>query len=224
MGEASHDALLAGLTRRGLLQRAAGSALALSAAGALLAPPRSARAQSPLDALLGNGVSPTDATMQAFADTMLPGRRIDRTESGAPVHPQAIAGADPLPGSVEADALAVYHHPEIGFDDLEPAFLADLNARSAQQGGPFLELPFDKRVATCIAGLDFGNPSRLVWEAAAAIPFVAFCAAALIPNTTSAKAVGYRVMGLPGVAPGGYRDFSYRRRLSHERTKTGSLG
>jgi len=30
-------------------------------------------------------------------------------------------------------------------------------------------------------------------------------------------------MGLPGIAPNGYAGFSYRRRLSTERTRTGSL-
>jgi hypothetical protein len=30
-------------------------------------------------------------------------------------------------------------------------------------------------------------------------------------------------MGLPGAAPGGYWDASFRRKLSKERTKTGSL-
>jgi hypothetical protein len=223
MGGGAHELMLRELTRRGLLRNAAASALALSAAGALISP-RPARAQSPLDGLLGNGVSASDATLQAFADTMLPGRRVERTESGAPVHPQAIAGADPLPGAVEADALAVYHHPEIGFDPLAPPFLSELEARSLQQGGPFLTLDFQHRVSVCVGGLDQGNPSRVLWEAAAAIPFVAFCAATLVPEQTAAKAVGYRVMGLPGVAPAGYRrGFSYRRRLSRERTRTGSL-
>jgi hypothetical protein len=78
-------------------------------------------------------------------------------------------------------------------------------------------------VQVCLAGLDFGNPSRLIWEAAAAVPFTAFCAAALMRDATAAEASGYRVMGLPGPAPHGYRGFSYRRRLSRERTKTGSL-
>ena len=75
----------------------------------------------------------------------------------------------------------------------------------------------------CLGGLDFSNPTRLVWEAAAAVPFTAFCAAALIRDATSEEASGYRVMGLPGVAPGGYAGFSYRRRLSVERTRSGSL-
>jgi hypothetical protein len=165
----------------------------------------------------------TDATLQAFADTILPGRKATRTDLGNPIDAQAIAGVDPLPGAVEADALALYHHPEIGFDALAPAFLAELETRSLLHGGDFLHLDFAGRVQTCLAGLDFGNPTRLVWEAAAAVPFTAFCAAALIPNATAAQASGYRVMGLPGIAPAGYRDFSYGRRLSRERTRGGNL-
>ena len=47
----------------------------------------------------------TDATLQAFADTILPGRKATHTDLGDPIDPQAIAGVDPLPGAVEADAL-----------------------------------------------------------------------------------------------------------------------
>jgi hypothetical protein len=164
-----------------------------------------------------------DATLQAFADTMLPGRIATRTDLGRPIHALAIAGVDDRPGAVEADALALYHHREIGFDALAPVFIAELEARSLLHGSPFLELPFAKRVATCLAGLAFANPTRLVWEAAAAVPFTAFCAAALTPNATAANASGYRVMGLPGAAPAGYHGFSYGRRLSVERTRNGSL-
>jgi hypothetical protein len=164
-----------------------------------------------------------DATLQAFADTIIPGRRVDRTESGASIDSLAIAGVDPLPGAVEADALALYHHPEVGFDALTPPFLTELESRSAQQGADFLHLSFDRRVQVCLAGLDFSNSARVLWEAAAAVPFTAFCAAALVPQQTAAKAVGYQVMGLPGAAPTGYRDFSYRRVLSREITGGGSL-
>jgi hypothetical protein len=55
------------------------------------------------------------------------------------------------------------------------------------------------------------------------VPFTAFCAAALIPEQTADRASGYRVMGLPGAAPRGYRDFSYRRRLARGRTRRGYL-
>ena len=92
-----------------------------------------------------------------------------------------------------------------------------------QQGGPFLTLPYEKRVAAVLSGLSFDNGSRTLWEAAAAVPFTAFCAAAVHPVGTSANASGYRVMGYPGAAPNGYASFSYRRRLARERTRRGNL-
>jgi hypothetical protein len=164
-----------------------------------------------------------DATLQAFADTMLPGRRATTTDLGQAIHPQAIAGVDRLPGAVEADSLLLYHDALIGFDALAPAFLADLQLRALTQGGVFLELDFEHRVAACVAGLAYDNPTRLVWEAAAAVPFTAFCAATLVPQQDAAHSSGYRVMGLPGVAPHGYRHASFGRALAHERTRHGSL-
>ena len=143
------------------------------------------------------------------------GARPTAPTSATPIHPRAIAGVDPRPGAVEADALALYHHPLTGFDALEPAFLADLQARSLPRGGDFLDAALrrargglPRRASTST------TRSRLVWEAAAAVPFTAFCAAALIPEQTAAKASGYRVMGLPGRrAARATARFSYRRRL-----------
>jgi hypothetical protein len=210
--------LLALLTRRQVLGRASTLGLGALVASAI---PIARSASAANAATTSPGL--IDATLQAFADTILPGRKADRTDLGNPIHPLAIAGVDPLPGAVEADALALYHHPEVGFDALELVFIGELEVRSLLHGAGFLHLSFDKRVQACLAGLDFGNPTRLVWEAAAAVPFTAFCAAALIPNATAATASGYRVMGLPGVAPHGYQGFSYDRTLSTERTRDGSL-
>lgn len=165
-----------------------------------------------------------DATLQAFADTIIPGRKAAKTDLGDEIHPDAIAGVDPLPGAVEADALRLFHDPLIGFEALAPALLADLSVRALAQGGPFLTLPFDKRTAVCLQAYDFSNPSRVLYEAAAAVPFEAFCGAGEIPGAaTSANASGYRVMGYPGAAPNGYAGFSYGRRLSRERTRKGYL-
>jgi hypothetical protein len=205
------------LSRRALLARA--STLGLSALVASAIP--FARAVPAARAASAPGL--TDATLQAFADTIIPGRKATRTDLGNAIAPVAIAGVDPLPGAVEADALALYHHPEVGFDALVPTFLADVSTRALEHGADFLHLPFAGRVQACLAGLDFANPTRIVWEAAAAVPFTAFCAAALIRDATAAKACGYRVMGLPGIAPNGYGDYSWGRKLSHERTSTGSL-
>jgi len=212
------EALLHELTRRGLLKR--GGVLGLAAMVASAGPV--ARALVRAEPALAEPSLP-DATLQAFADTMIPGRRATRTDLGNEIHPQAIAGVDPEPGAVEADALALYHHDKIGFDAVQGPFLADLETRALEQGGPFLGLPFDRRVRVGLGGLDFGNPSRVLWEAAAAVPFTAFCAAGLIPDATADRASGLRVMGLPGVAPRGYADFGYGRRLARERTRLGYL-
>ena len=136
------------LRRRDLLLRTGG----LSLAGVVAAALPAARALGEH----GAGPADRDATLQAFADTILPGRSVERTESGAPVAPGAIAGVHPLPGAVETDALLLYRHPKIGFDALEPAFLVDLQSRA---GGDFHALDFDRRTAVCMEGLSFDNPS-----------------------------------------------------------------
>ncbi len=167
---------------------------------------------------------PTDeATMQAFADTIIPGRKAATTDLGDEIHPDAIAGVDDEPGAVEADVMRLYHHPLTGFDALEPAFLADLSTRSLQQGGPFLGLDFEQRSAVLLQALSFDNPDRVLYEAAAAVPFTAFCAAAVHETGTSKNASGYRVMGYPGAAPQGYRRYSYGRKLARDFTKKGYL-
>jgi hypothetical protein len=196
-----------------------GDLLAAAVASAL---PVAARMRRP-DAALAQDSVLLDGTLQAFFDTMIPGRDVPATQSGAPIHPQAIAGVDPQPGAVEADALLLAHDAKIGFDTLAPPFVADLQARSLAMGAQFLDLDYDGREAVCLAGLDFGNPDRVVWEAAAAVPFTAFCAAATVVNATRATSVGYQVMGHPGTAPKGYRDFSYRRKLNRGITEKGSL-
>ena len=215
-----HEALIAELSRRGFLQRAGTLGLGALVLSALplteeLIAAGEAQAQAGLD---------PDATLQAFADTIIPGRKAERTDLGNAILPGAIAGVDARPGAVEADVLELYHHPLTGFDALEGPFLADLQQRSVNvASGDFVSLNFDRRVAVCKSGLDFANPGRVIWEAAAAVPFTAFCAAALVPEQRKEKASGYRVMGLPGAEPVGYRRFSYRRKLARERTRKGYL-
>ena len=168
-------------------------------------------------------VATDEATMQAFADTIIPGRKAATTDLGDEIHPDAIAGVDDEPGAVEADVMRLYHHPLTGFDALEPAFLADLSTRSLQQGGPFLGLDFEQRSAVLLQALSFDNTDRVLYEAAAAVPFTAFCAAAVHETGTSKNASGYRVMGYPGAAPQGYRRYSYGRKLARDFTKKGYL-
>ncbi|MEA2389803.1 MAG: enediyne biosynthesis protein [Thermoleophilaceae bacterium] len=206
------------LSRRDFLQRTATLGAGAMVLAALPLAERMIAADPAIAAL-----RPDDATLQAFADTILPGRKVAKTDLGDEIDPLAIAGVDGEPGAVEADALRLFHDPLIGFDALAPAFLSDLSGRALQQGGVFLTLPYEKRAAAVMSGLSFDNPSPTLWEAAAAVPFTAFCAAAEHATGTSANASGYRVMGYPGAAPNGYTNASYRRKLSVERTRRGSL-
>jgi hypothetical protein len=165
----------------------------------------------------------SDATLQAFADTMLPGRKALTTDLGDEIHPLAIAGVDNEPGAVEADALRLYHDPLIGFDALEGPFLSELSTRSLAHGAPFLDLTFEQRVAVCLEGLAPSNAGVLVWEAAAAVPFTAFLAAGAQSEATIDTSSAYQVMGYPGTAPNGYAEFSYKRKLAVELTSRGYL-
>jgi hypothetical protein len=207
------------LTRRDLLRR--GGSLGLAAAIAT-AVPVAARMVVPDRAV---AAGPLDASLQAFFDTIIPGRLVPdlRTELGNPIEPGAIAGVDHEHGAVYTDSLLLARDSRLGFTVLEPAFFADLNARALLAGGLFGELDYEARERVCIGGLAFSNPDRLVWEAAAAIPFTAFCAAGNVVNATRRTSAGYAVMGHPGTAPGGYKDFSYRRKLNRGRTKGGNL-
>src|SRR5918996_5643298 len=130
--------LAAELSRRGFLRGAGALGLGALVASAAPLARELVAAADPAHAQL-QPILP-DATLQAFADTIIPGRPTDRTDLGNEVHPRAIAGVDHRPGAVEADALALYHHPLVGFDALAPAFLADLSARALRHAGDFLSL------------------------------------------------------------------------------------
>ena len=132
------------------------------------------------------------AILQAFADTIVPGRKAARTDLGDEIDPRAIAGVDPEPGAVEADALRLFQSPLLGFATLAPGVPRRAHARARCGAGRPVHRPAVRppRRRWCMAGLDFGNPDRVLYEAAAAIPFVAFCAAGTQRNATSRTASG----------------------------------
>jgi hypothetical protein len=206
------------MSRRQVLQRATALGLGGLVMSALPAAERILAAAPALAA-----TTASDGTLQAVADTLIPGKKVNRTDLGNEVHPSAIAGVHGEPGAVQADALALFHNPLIGFDALAPAFLSELETRSLLRGGQFLDLPFSKRVSVCLDGLDPSNPSVLVWEAVAAVAFAAFLVAATQQNATIDTASGLQVIGHPGTAPNGYAEYSYGKKLSRELTANGSL-
>jgi hypothetical protein len=217
-GRLIRGAVGAELSRRQFIQRAG-----VLGAGALIASAVPYAARMALPGRARADVALQDATMQAFYDTLIPGRPATTTDLGNEIHPKAIAGVDPEPGAVEADALLLGQDSRLGFTALVAPFLAELEAFAVLQGGDFLDLSYDARERACLQGLAFSNPTRAVWEAACAVAFTAFCAAATQINPTADTASGYRVMGHPGIAPQGYADFSYGRQLSRESTDRGYL-
>ena len=131
-------------SRRQVLQRATALGLGGFVLSALPAAERFLAAVEPALAALNLA----DATLQAFADTLIPGRKADRTDLGNEIHPKAIAGAHAEPGAVRPTRCCSTTMPA---DRLRraraPAFLAELQTRSLTRGGQFLDLPFDRRVA-----------------------------------------------------------------------------
>jgi hypothetical protein len=220
LGDAVRTDLAEELSRRQFLGRASALGLGAVVLGALGAAQQVARAAPSLQLPVLE-----DATLQAFFDTIIPGKPVPdlRTQLGNRIHRHSIAGVDSEHGAVYTDALLLAHNPRIGFDLLAPALLAEIEALAVVHGGTFVSLDYERRERVCKQGLAFSNPTRVIWEAGAAVPFTAFCAAANVRNATAKTAAGYAVMGHPGTARHGYGDFSYGRSLSRERPRKGYL-
>src|SRR5436190_9569076 len=152
------------LSRRQFLRRAG-----VLGAGAIIASAVPVAARMAVPGKARADVTLPDATLQAFYDTVIPGRQASTTDLGNEIHPKAIAGVDPDPGAVEADALLLGQDSRLGFTALEVPFLTELEALAVVRGGGFLDLGYEDREQVCLTGLAFSNPTRSVWEAAAAV-------------------------------------------------------
>jgi hypothetical protein len=175
------------LTRRQLLEIAAAAAAWRAAPWLLRAPAAFAQTLP--------GDPATVSTLEAFADTLIPGEKRSPDD-------RAIAGAAPGGGAVQAGALEMMNFPAAGTGPALPALAAAINARATQFAGqngivldptvpPLVALDFAQRTALLVELLDVTTgDEQLAYFALAGIVFIAYHTAGFL-HTTAALAAGH---------------------------------
>jgi enediyne biosynthesis protein E8 len=202
----------------------------LSAVGAfdlLPSPSASAATTAGSKAAMNTGPSASDImTLEAFADTMIPGEKRYPTD-------YAIAGAASGPGGVQGGAIALLERPDMDVINEMPTWAAGLNqyaAGYAEQAGiklnpalpPFVALSFPERTAVAVSLTTPGpeNPQQSAWATLALVIALAFDGA-MYEDTTKAVAQDHpgliQTLRFPLPDPDGlWRNpqFSYGRALA----------
>jgi hypothetical protein len=219
---------VAGIDRRTLLQGLAAAAATVAAL--------------PLTQLLeGNaaaevGVDPTVSTLEAFADTLIPGEKRNAAD-------RAIAGVVEGPGAVQAGAIALLRLPEAQVESYLPAVAALLDTEATSYSlthahpldptvPPFVALSFPDRNALCGQLLAPGQPVGQLQQAVtlfALLVFVAFhCAGQRhTADALSGGHPGLTWLRFPEPDPDGlyrYTHFSYRQVLADSHPDTTTSG
>jgi enediyne biosynthesis protein E8 len=184
---------------------------------------------------LGTELGPLDtvATLEAFADTMVPGEKRHRLD-------RAIAGAAPGPGAVQAGAVALLQLPELGVELLLPELAALLNTEATAWAlargrvllptqPPFVALDFSDRTRLAGTLLSSAGPDQKVFVLLALFSAAAFDTAAQLHT---AEALERRHPGLTWLrfpepdADGFWRypTYSYGKRLAQEHPHTTAGG
>jgi|SRR5712691_1364040 len=195
------NAIERALTRRGFVVGAGAAALGLSQAVTWLRAASEALAQAETAVA---GLSPDDpevrATMEAFADTIVPG---------------PAGGADALPGAIEAGAVHELYDPFYGVVNSLPLLHQDLQLTTARVlGRPArfeLALPYPERervVLDRITATGDGGTSTwaLLYGGAAILLYVAYYG-------TARSDLGPRTIGFPPASKGYWPRHSYRVRF-----------
>jgi hypothetical protein len=214
------------VTRRELLRLAAAAAAAWKAGPWVLRAPAASAQTPPADPL-------TVATLEAFADTLIPGEKRSPDD-------RAIAGAAAGAGAVQAGALEMMSFPAAGTGPALPGLAAGLDAHAIQFAAenaivldptvpPFVSLDFAQRTTLLVQILDGSGPDQLAYFALAGIVFLAYHTAGFL-HTTDALAAGHPGLVAIGFPPpqadGQWRfpDFSYGRMLAQEHPLTTPRG
>jgi hypothetical protein len=206
------------LSRRRLLQTVAAAAVVLPVVA-----PDSAYA----------GTSIQRDTLEAFADTVVPGAKRFPGDRIA-------AGATAGPGAVDAGAWLLYTDPDVGLAAVLPGLVAVINAEATTYAlthrqlldvrvPPFVALDFESRTAVVGQLLRGTGAVQLLWYAVAAMAMLAFHTAGHLDTAAAVRAghPGLAWLGFPDPDPDGiwrFDEFSYRRELAELHPSTTSTG
>jgi hypothetical protein len=175
----------------------------------------------------------TTTTLEAFADTILPGERRWPGD-------RAVAGAATGGGAVASGAVTVLRTAEGGMEPMLDTLAAGLNQHAQQyaqahelpldpSAGAFVALPFAHRTALVLALTSPDNPDRELWISLAMFSTIAFDAAAHL-HTADALAAGHPGLATMGFAQPnadglwGFPAYSYGRRLANPHPHTTASG
>lgn len=172
-------------------------------------------------------------TLEAFADTILPGAK--RTPDDV-----AVAGHSHDAGAVGAGALELLSNPATGVTSGLGEFVVLLNEhaeRHAELHGvalnegepPFVRLPFEERTALVRALTSPGHPEKEFWVMLALFCNMAYDSAAhtSTPAAIAAGHPGLTAMGFAAPDPDGllrFKEYSYGRPLARLHPDTTSSG
>lgn len=168
-------------------------------------------------------------TLEAFADTILPGERRYPED-------RAVAGVSTGGGAVASGAMAVLNSPEGGMAPVLEAVAEGLNAHAAGHAAgralpldgtvpPFVALSFEERTALVAELTALSNPERDIWVSVAMFCTIAFDAASHL-HTADALAAGHpglTTMGFAGPQGDGlwrFPEYSYGRQLADPHPRT----
>ncbi|MET8953032.1 DUF5987 family protein [Streptomyces sp. NPDC004393] len=188
---------------------------------------------TPAAAAAATSESWTTQTLEAFADTLIPGQR---RFSGD----MAVAGAVTGPGAVQAGVVGLLGSPELPVAPLLPAIAALLDARAVAYAAlqliwlpptlpPFVGLSFADRTALVGGLFDPDDPDRPIWQVMSLLVGLAFDTAG---QQDTVEALGQGHPGLtwlrfPEPDPDGlwrFPDFSYGRPLAALHPNTTASG
>jgi hypothetical protein len=180
--------------------------------------------------LLGTTSDPETLTIEAVADTLIPGEK--RFESDV-----AIAGVARGAGAVQAGAVEFMRFRGTGVGAVLPVFAAAVNAEALNYAGrhgimpdptlpPFVGFGYRDRKAMLDGLLNAGNgEEQLIWFALAGLVFLAYHTAGYLDTAEAVRRghPGLEAIGFPMPDRDGlwrFPKFSYRRRLArlHPRT------